>query len=202
MISPPSESKIQQKYSARTLEKKVINKEALQKEIGWPMEPKRPMIALPLGMSLDLGGTLFKELLPGLLSLPVELLVLGRGSSEFGALFTKMAKERGHRVYIVPDTEEAIHKMYAAADMALFLKDPSPLPELAACLDYGVVPVAPECTTLENYNPVQESGNAFLFEEPNAWHCFAALVRALETYRFPFDWRTIQRHGMESTHAE
>ena len=88
--------------------------------------------------------------------------------------------------------------MYAAADAALFLADPSTLPELRHCLQYGVVPIASECGALENYNPIQESGNAFLYEKLDPWHCFAAIVRATETHCFPFDWRTIQKHCMES----
>ena len=50
---------------------------------------------------------------------------------------------------------------------------------------------------LKNYDPNQEQGDAFIFEKQNVWHAFGGIVRALETFRFPFDWRTIQRHGME-----
>ena len=81
---------------------------------------------------------------------------------------------------------------------ALFLSNPTAHEELAHCLQYGVVPIAPEVKELDDYNPVQETGNSFLFEQPTVWNAFAALVRAIETYKFPFDWRTIQRHGMES----
>ena len=64
-------------------------------------------------------------------------------------------------------------------------------------MHYGAVPIAPRTPSLQNYNPVQESGNAFLYDELTKWHCFGAIVRALETFNFPFDWRTIQRHCME-----
>ena len=37
----------------------------------------------------------------------------------------------------------------------------------------------------------------FMFEKITVWHAFAAVVRALETYRFPFDWKTIQKHCMQ-----
>ncbi len=197
-LSPLSDTKIARRYGVRTLEHKMENKTALQKEMGWPMESKIPILCLPLGMSEALGGAMFQELLPGIFSLPVELLVLGKGSSEFGALFTRLAKERSHRMAILPADETSMRKMYAAADMALFLTDPSSLEELDHCLEYSVVPIAPESKLLENYNPVQETGNSFLFQQPTTWHVFAAIVRAIETYKFPFDWRTIERHGMES----
>lgn len=179
-------------------EGKIQNKLALQQSLGWPAEPKRPMLCLPAGMSEKLGGKLLEELLPGLLVLPVEILVVGKGSSAYGTLFTKLAREHRHQMHIVADKEEPLRMMYGASDMALFLNDPCGARELQMCLASGVVPVSPPASVLYDYDPVQESGNAFLFESPSAWLCFAALVRAMETYKLPFDWRTIQRNGMEA----
>lgn len=179
------------------LEQKVQHKTALQQKCGWPKEPKRPMICLPAGMSETLGGQLFEELVPALLSQPLEILVLGKGSAKYGTLCTKLSKEHNHRFHIVPDKEEAIAEMYAAADMALFTGE-VPESELARCLASGAVPVSLPHRTLDDYNPVQETGNAFLYDSADLWRCFAAIVRAVETYKFPFDWRTIQRHCQET----
>lgn len=197
-LSPVRNSTIVRRYDLHSLEEKLKNKTALQEQLGWPEEPKCPLFYLPAGMNKSLGGALFKEILPGLLTLNVQLIIRGKGSNEYGSLFTELAKTHSHRIAIIPDREERRSQMYTAADGALFLADPSTLPELKHCLQYGVVPIAPECKALENYNPIQESGNAFLYEKLDPWHCFAALVRALETHCFPFDWRTIQRHCMES----
>lgn len=196
-LSPLHDTTIARRYGVRTLEQKNENKTALQREIGWPMEAKAPIVCLPAGMTDALGGALFKQLVPGLLTLPIELLVTGKGSEEYGALFTKIANEQNHRVAILPNDEEHRSKLFAASDIALFCSDPSDSDELAIALQYGVVPVAPECDALEDYNPVQETGDSFLYTKATPWHCFAALVRALETFKFPFDWRTIERHGME-----
>jgi glycogen synthase len=195
---PSADSLITRKFSVGSLDLKTQNKTALQQEFGWPQEARRPLLCLPLGMTDQLGGELFKEVLPGILSLPVELLVLGKGSATYGSLFTKLAKEQSHRVAIVSDEETAFHKMIAAADMALFFTNPIEKKELGYCLQYGVVPIAPRCALLEDYNPVQETGNAFTFDTANKWNVFASLVRAAETHKFPFDWRTIERHCMET----
>jgi glycogen synthase len=68
--------------------------------------------------------------------------------------------------------------------------------ELRNALSYGAIPVSLPCSVLENYDQNQESGNAFIYEKADVWSAFAAVVRSLETYRFPFDWRTIQKHCM------
>lgn len=197
-LTPATDDQIAQRYTSKTLEQKSKNKTDLQEQLGWPSEKNRAMICLPTGITEALGGALLKEILPGLLSLPVELLILGKGSKDYGQMITDLAKKEKHRIWIVPHEEEAVRKMYAAADIALFLCEPSKLEELTHSLDYGAVPVSPESTMLENYNPVQETGNSFTYEEGNPWLAFAALVRALETHKFSFDWRTIQRHSMET----
>lgn len=196
-LSPSTDTAIAKKYAADTLELKAQNKIALQEEWGWMPEAKRPMICLPTGMSDKLGGELLKELIPGLLSLPVEIVILGKGSAAYGEYLTAIAKEHSHRIAIVPNDEKHIRKMFAAADIALFLTDATDLPELEAALCYGTVPVCPLTKKIHAYNPNQESGEAFLYDTLTVWHAFGAIVRALETFRFPYDWRTIQKSCME-----
>ena len=196
--SPASDTQIARKYSVKTLEHKLENKRALQEELGWVAEPKRPILCLPCGMTDSLGGHLFEEVLPGLLELPVNLLIRGRGSKHYGELFTRLTKGQAYRLRILADDDVSYLKMLAGSDVAVFFSDPATLPELEEALLYGVIPVSPDAPILDNYNPVQETGNAFIFDDQTKWQCFASLVRALETYKFPFDWRTIQRHAMES----
>ncbi|OGJ62255.1 hypothetical protein A3C37_04225 [Candidatus Peribacteria bacterium RIFCSPHIGHO2_02_FULL_53_20] len=200
--SPETDTHITARYTQKTLDQKVRNKSVLQKELGWPVESKRAMVCLPLGMTEALGGQVLKAVLPGLQTQSMELLILGKGSKEYGALFTELQKEHGHRIAILPASEASVHKILAASDIALFLAPIESSPEVRACLSYGVIPVAPESDTLENYDPIQERGTGFLYtssknSEQTAWSAFAALARALETFKFPFDWRTIQRQCMD-----
>ncbi len=78
--------------------------------------------------------------------------------------------------------------MWRACDMAFCLS-----PEATAeALDAMCVPLALKgIAGLQNYDPNREKGNAFIFEKMNPWLMFAAMVRACETYRFPFDWKCI-----------
>lgn len=195
---PSYDPLIERKYSIGNIDLKIQNKTALQKSLGWAQEPRRPLLCLPSGMTDKLGGELFAQVLPGLLSLQMELIVLGKGPAKYGALFTKLMNEQHYRIHIAAEDEKNIHRMYAAADMALFLADPSSSPELQHCLQYGVVPVSAPASTLDDYDPIQETGNSFLSSSTNKWNIFASIVRAVETYKFPFDWRTIQRHCMET----
>ncbi len=197
-VSPAYDNKIVRKYSARTVEHKAENKAALQEELKWIAEPKQPIICLPTGITDALGGELFEQVLPGLLELPVSLVIRGRGSKKYGDTLTKLAKTKNHRVAIIQDDDVHIRHMLAGSDIAVFFSTNNDEEMLENCLRYGVIPVSLPMESLENYNPVQESGNAFVYEDPSHWMCFASLVRALETFKFPFDWRTIQRHAMDA----
>lgn len=196
--SPKSNREIPSPHSAETLVYKQQNKLALQEALGWPPEEKRAMLCLPTEMSEGRGGTLLKAVLPGLLELPIELIILGKGTAEFGKIFSRLREQEPHRIAIIENAADAIARMYAAADMALFCSAAEGTEELRLCLLNGVIPIAPALDMLENYKPNQERGCAFLYESPSPWQCFAALVRALETYRFPFDWRSIQREALRS----
>lgn len=189
---------LQRPYDASTLEYKMQSKTELQEELGWAAEPKKAIVCIPTGVSDVLGGKLLESVLPGLLELPIELLILGKGSASYGQMLTTLAKANAHRVAIIPNDPAMIAKMYAASDMALFLCQSTDKPELIQSLQYGTVPVSPAGLHVHDYNPNQESGNAFVYQKENPWHCYGAVVRALETFKFPYDWRTIQKECMSS----
>lgn len=198
VLSPAYDNKIARKYSARTIEHKMENKLALQEAVGWIEEPKVPVICIPTGMSDELGGELLMNLLPGLLELPVSIAIRGRGGKKYGEMFLELAKTHSHRIAIVGDDDVSIRKLLAGSDMALFLSPSDQDGEVENALRYGAIPISPAQSVLENYNPVQETGNAFIYEQPTVWQCYASVVRAVETFKFPYDWRTIQRHAMDT----
>lgn len=199
-LSPSYDNKIERKYSMKTLDQKNKNKISLQRELGWPAEPKMPMLCIP-GDVTEKEHKLLEKLLPGIDSLNIQLLVLKKGSANHIKDIEKRAKEHKHRIAVLKDDDEHVRKMLAAADIGLFLGSPEKDPMLANCLRYGTVPVCPECDNVENYNAIQESGNAFTYEGTSEWHSFAGIVRALETFKFPYDWRTIQRNCMDKEKA-
>lgn len=198
-LCPSYDNKIFRKYSTRTIESKIENKLKMQEECGWPQEKNLPLACLPSGMSEDLGGALFEELIDGILQLPLQIVVRGIGSRRYGEMLTNIERAQPHKLRILADAPHNQRKIYAASDIALFFSPPAGGdPELLHCLSYGTIPIGPQADSLEDYNPVQEAGNAFTCDPCTPWMWFTSLVRALETYKLPFDWRTIQRHAMDA----
>lgn len=89
-------------------------------------------------------------------------------------------------------------KIYAASDIILIptvSNECSEETEMA--MKYGVIPVSPPQDIIEDYNPTREKGNAFIFIKDSPWSLFATLIRALENFRFPYDWKNIAGKAME-----
>lgn len=181
------------------LDAKASAKADVQKELGWEKQPRRAMVCLPAGMSDALGGELLENVMAGLLTLPVQIVVVGKGSKEYGAYFSQLSADKPHKVGIV--AAGMLEQVLTASDMALFCASADD-DELRACLAHGTVPIAPASSHLVNYDPNQEAGNSFTYDQPTHWHCFAAAVRAVETYRFPYDFKTIQKNAVAMSDAE
>jgi len=183
------------------LDAKASAKAELQKHLGWEKQPRRAMLCISTGMSDELGGALLEDVMAGLLTLPLQIVIVGKGSSEYGTYFSRLATDKPHKVGIISNEKNAIEEALTASDMALFCS-PAGEESLRTCLEHGVVPVSPASSILINYDPNQEAGNAFTYDQLTHWHCFAAAVRAMETYRFPYDFKTIQKNAVSMSDEE
>ncbi len=91
--------------------------------------------------------------------------------------------------YILSSNPE---KDLSKADMVIFLRSDPKLYETA--FRELCVPVAPRLNPkTKDYNAILEQGNGFYFAPENKWEIFAALIRACETFQFPYDWENLLR---------
>lgn len=121
--------------------------------------------------------SLIEHLLPGLAELPARFHVLGDGAKTIPHAFS---------------FEEALEE----AHIWVVLGDDLPK-QFSMIIDRGIVPVMLSGLhkQAENYDPVEESGNSFLFPKLGAWNVHAALVRALENFAFTYDWENLRHQG-------
>lgn len=129
---------------------------------------------------LDIRGVdpkLVESLQPGLENLDARVRILGAGLKSLPHVFS---------------LEEALEE----AHIWVVLTDKLPK-EFSMIADRGIVPVmqAGLHPDAENYNPVEEKGNAFLFSEPTTWQVYTALVRSIENFAFSYDWENLRDQG-------
>lgn len=95
---------------------------------------------------------------------------------------------------VVPYSRVNRKDLLEAADMSLGFS----FSDVEEMLLNGTIPISSSRPEVSDYNPNRETGNSFIYKKSDHWSVFAALVRALETYKFPYDWKNIVRQGIRS----
>lgn len=154
---------------------KFISEKAKYKRkiLGKMFLPRRPVLLID--RSGDISKTQLQNLIEGLSSIKATVLVVG------------MNFQGNDNIHFVP--EDLKSDAYKASDFVIILNS-----NITAVLNKGCVPIAQlDGNGTVDYNPILEKGNGFYFEKPTAWEIFAAVVRGLETYKFPHDWENLIR---------
>lgn len=179
----------------KVLEAKKAAKEELFKKSYSGADIKTPLLLI-YGPSKDKEDKLLLELLEGVSVLPVKVIIVDDNIPA-----DTVTKPSGQITWV--NTEDGrnaakLEKYLEAADMALVFDEDHE--NLSKIMQKGTIIIGHEISPLlENYHPNDETGNAFTFKSYNPWEMFRAIVRATETYRFPYDWENIVR-GMFKKH--
>lgn len=173
-------------YQKVMADKKSAKEELLKKDEKGPLL----VVFAPSREGKTFPQETFYQLLEGLLILSSHVVVVtddepADANSHLRGKFSWINPKEGRN-------DKDVEQFLLAADMALvFEEDHTHLEKL---LDKGVVIVGlDKSPMLENYKPNEETGNAFTFSTMNPWDIFRALVRAHETFMFPYDWGNIVR---------
>lgn len=179
------------------MQNKEKNKIAFCQDFGLNYDKKTPLLCLtfPLTEKNNLG--MLQDVIQGILEQDVVLAVTGIGTKKFQDFFDELAKEHPKQIVIVSDNDGNKRKVYAASDIFLATAATEECKEeIEKAMNYGVVPVCPENELVKAYDGAKEEGDAFIYTEKSPWNFFAALVRAIENFKFPYDWKTIQVNAM------
>lgn len=189
-------------YTADKLSPKKKNKKALQKQLGLNSHVNVPMAAVFVSMMDTDGLYTLKHVFDGIMSIGLELVIVDNKNHEAEEILGEEMDHYMDKVRKLQESEEVVSKVLAAADIYLSPGKSKPhyLGQILA-LKYGVVPIMHQSENLdgilEDYDPRSEAGHAFLYPFHNHWSFFASVVRALETYKLPYDWNTIVRNSMK-----
>ncbi len=196
-ITPAYDNKIYQKYSKKMIQNKEKNKIAFCQDFGLPYDKKVPLLCITYPLTDTNNISIIQDVMNGILEMPVEIVLTAIGTPKYQKYFTDLAKDYGKQIIIIPDNDENKRKIYAAANILLAPCDSDEcLHEVKQAMQYGVIPVVSNQDFVSNYDPVQESGNAFVYSKGSPWSFFATLVRAFENFKFPYDWKNIQVSAM------
>src|SRR5438876_7356727 len=204
---PATDRYIQSNFDAQSLDKRAENKRALQEQVHLPAQPEAPLLAMISRLTDQKGFDMLAQIMQPLLAQGVQFVVLGIGDQHYHELFQNLAARYPEQVAIfLTFNTELAQRIYAGSDMFLMPSrfEPCGLGQLIA-MRYGSVPIVRAvgglADTVQEYDPRSGEGNGFTFANYDAWEFFAAIVRALELYRFKDIWRKLQQRGMAADHS-
>lgn len=117
--------------------------------------------------------------------------------------FRVLIRKGDSKKHKVPHSYEVkkgeVKKFFAFAHMALFFSENASKTLIKEAIEHDVVPlVHEEVNFLQNYSGPSEHGACFKFSALNSWSVYASLVRALENFGFPYDWKNIIKAAKNS----
>ncbi len=173
---------------------KAANKLALQKMFNLREDKDVPMVAIISRLVQHKGMDLVKYVADDLLKNDVQLVVLGKGDTDYENYFNYLQSNYDKKVCsIIAFNLDLSRKIYAAADIFLMpsKSEPCGLSQMIASR-YGTVPVVRETgglyDSIKDCGDGKSGGNGFTFAAYNAKDLLQSLNRAVCMYR---DYRDI-----------
>ena len=208
LYNPETDSRIYQTFSVKTLDDKLKNKEALQKDLSLEVRADVPLIAMIGRLTNQKGLDLVDCVLGEMMAEDLQIAILGMGDARYTNLFSwAETKYRGKLAARFAMDQILAHKIYAGADFFLMpsLFEPCGLTQMIA-MRYGSVPIVRETgglrDTVLSYNEETKEGNGFSFQNYNAHDMLAVVRRALEFYRGKQAvLKTLRKRGMQGDYS-
>jgi len=203
--NPERDPHIAASYGIANLQRKALNKAALQRRLGLLVDPTQPVLGVVSRMTHQKGSDLIIQAAEDLLNLGYQLAVLGAGDHRLEKAFSDLTHRHPHRVVALIGYEESLaHQIEAGADMFLMpsLFEPCGLNQMYS-LRYGTPPIVRRtgglADTVTDTVPDSIEGKratGFVFDDPTPGGLVAAAARALDAWRQPELWRSLQERGM------
>ena len=200
--NPATDQLLPERFSPTALAGKRACRDALLAECGLEPEPGGPVLAMVSRLAEQKGIDLLLPLLDRLLADDVRLVILGEGEPAYEReLFIASKRHGGRFTYRHSAAEKVAHLAYAGADAFLVPShfEPCGLGAMDA-LKYGALPIARATgglyETIQDYDPVSESGHGFLFYDDTTEALWDAIIRAKQYFADPVCWRALMLRAM------
>ncbi|KAK9809081.1 hypothetical protein WJX72_009092 [[Myrmecia] bisecta] len=193
-------------YNADDLSGKAECKAALQRELGFDVDPKKPLVGWIGRLDHQKGPDITLDSVPEMAARGCQFVMLGSGDAKYEAQMREheehfKANYRGWVGFSIP----VAHRIIAGCDVLLMPSrfEPCGLNQLFA-MRYGTVPVAHATgglrDTIQNFKEDaqgKERGTGWTFNPPDVPTMMRTMDHVLHVYHDkPQVWREVMRNGM------
>ena len=189
-------------YSARNPAGKMECKAALQREMGLPVSPDTPVLAMVSRLVGHKGFDLVRYAFEEMVSEGMQIVILGSGEEEYQQFFAAMQQKYPQQVSFTCGFIPSLsRRIYAGADLFLMpsQSEPCGLSQMIA-LRYGTLPIVRATGGLRDSITDWDSptgGNGFTFQSYNAHDMLGAVRRALGLYGNRELWPTAVQKALK-----
>lgn len=199
--NPATDPHLAAPYSSDVASGKSSNRTALRQEFGLPVDPDVPIVGVVSRLVDQKGFDLVASIADELPDLPLQLVVLGTGHSEYERMFQQLSEATPNVRARIGFDVPLSHQVYAGCDFFLMPSafEPGGLGQLIA-LRYGTLPLVratgglADTVTDLDVDPAGGNGLSFTPYEPTA--LLETLHRALRLYADRDRWPSLVARAM------
>lgn len=203
--NPETDTSIKQTFNHLTLDKKQLNKAALQEKVSLPVDSGIPVFGLISRLVEQKGIDLILECLPEMLSHSLQFILLGSGNKGFEQRLHNFAESHPDKIAITVGYDETLaHMIEAGVDIFLMPSrfEPCGLNQIYS-QRYGTIPIVRKtgglADTVTDILPETLDNNTatgLVFNEASPGALMEAIKRSLILYSHPDTWKQLQTNGM------
>jgi len=204
--NPETDPYISQNFKESSLAKKQINKAELQKKVGLPVDLRIPLFGLIGRLVEQKGIDLIIDCLPEMLSMPLQLVLLGSGDKDYEKQLVNLMQLYPDKIALKIGYDETLaHLIEAGADVFLMPSrfEPCGLNQMYS-QRYGTVPIVRKtgglADTVVDALPktiANDTATGIVFNDATGGSLLEAIKRALLLYSHQESWKKIQINGMK-----
>jgi len=203
-FNPATDEYLAETYDATTLDKRAINKLALQKEMGLEEKSDAFLIGMVSRLVDQKGIDLILQTMDRFLAYTdSQFVLLGTGARYYETQLWELANRHPGRVSVyLMYGENVAHRIYGGSDAFLMPSkfEPCGISQLIA-MRYGCIPIVRRTgglvDTVGHHNPVEGTGTGYCFDRYEPLDLFTCMVRASEGYTYKPFWQKLQQRAME-----
>lgn len=202
-FDPSRDPLVVENYTVDTMQKRVANKLALQKEFQLIEDKDVPIFAFSNRFASQKGLDLMSLVLePFLNEHNSQLVVNGGGDGRYIEYFLRLSQKYPGRVGVNLQANFTLPRhIFSGADAILMPSkyEPCGMVQMEA-MRYGCIPIVRHtgglADTVEDYNPTEDVGSGFVFDEYDSYALFSAMVRVIESYKYKDFWKRLMIRAM------